>query len=156
MACTVNPATGPNTPRIPDGNETSGERSLHPGGEHEPVLLWANGNALVPTNIDAHGRSETVVTARTGFTVGVDLANDQAADALSPLNLRDGHPAEPRRLPGSFCQRSRERVSEAIAVSGSSDSSRRACALLRLVRHRLLDTHLSLLDYPSSRSTGCA
>ncbi len=54
----------------------------------------SNGNALVPTNIDAHGRSETVVTARTGFTVGVDLANDQAADALTAY-LRDGRPAEP-------------------------------------------------------------
>ncbi len=54
----------------------------------------SNGNALVPTNIDAHGRSEIVVTARTAFTVGVDLANDQAADALTAY-LRDGHPAEP-------------------------------------------------------------
>ncbi len=54
----------------------------------------SNGNALVPTNIDAHGRSELVVTARTAFTVGVDLSNDQAADALAAY-LRDGHPAEP-------------------------------------------------------------
>jgi len=54
----------------------------------------SNGNALVPTNIDAHGRSETVVTARTGFTVSVDFANDQAADALTAY-VRDGHPAEP-------------------------------------------------------------
>ncbi len=54
----------------------------------------SNGNALVPTNIDAHGRSEIVVTARTAFTVGVDFGNDQAADALTAY-LRDGHPAEP-------------------------------------------------------------
>ncbi len=54
----------------------------------------SNGNALVPTTVDAHGRSETVVTARTAFTVGVDLANDQGAEALAAY-LRDGHPAEP-------------------------------------------------------------
>ena len=53
----------------------------------------SNGNALVPTAIDAHGRSEVVVTARTPFTVNADLSNEQAADALTSY-LRDGHPPD--------------------------------------------------------------
>ncbi len=53
----------------------------------------SNGNALVPTAIDAHGRTEVVVTARTPFTVNADLSNEQAADALTAY-LRDGHPPD--------------------------------------------------------------
>ncbi len=53
----------------------------------------SNGNALVPTAIDSHGRSEVVVTARRPFTVNADLSNDQAADALTAY-LRDGHPPD--------------------------------------------------------------
>ena len=53
----------------------------------------SNGNALVPTAIDAHGRSEVVVTARTPFTVNADLSDEQAADALTAY-LRDGHPPD--------------------------------------------------------------
>ena len=53
----------------------------------------SNGNALVPLPVSAHGRAEIVVTARTPFTVSVDLADDQGADAITTY-LRDGHPPD--------------------------------------------------------------
>jgi hypothetical protein len=53
----------------------------------------SSGNALVPTSVDARGRSEVVLTARTPFSVSVDLGNEQAADAIAAY-LRDGHPPD--------------------------------------------------------------
>jgi hypothetical protein len=53
----------------------------------------SNGNALVPASIEAHGRSEVVVTTRRAFSMNVDFSNDQAADAITAY-LRDGHPAD--------------------------------------------------------------
>ena len=61
--------------------------------EPPPGTESSNGNALVPTAIDPHGRSEVVVTARTPFTVSADLSSEQAADALTAY-LRDGHPPD--------------------------------------------------------------
>ena len=37
MACTVNPAQGPNTPRIPEGNETRGQPFMERGCDHLTV-----------------------------------------------------------------------------------------------------------------------
>lgn len=53
----------------------------------------SNGNALVPTSIDPHGRSEVVLTTRSPFSVGVDFANVFAAEAITAY-LRDGHPTD--------------------------------------------------------------
>ena len=69
--------------------------ALNGAQTHEPPpgTENSNGNALVPTSIDPHGRSEVVLTTRSPFSVGVDFANVFAAEAITAY-LRDGHPAD--------------------------------------------------------------